>query len=108
MSHRVTVKTAINDKQYATEALKEMGYSYRESGNQLTITSGPMNRATLNLSTGEMVGDSDYHSEASLGLLRQNYALAKYKGEAFKQGISITSQTVEANSGDIVLTCSFG
>jgi hypothetical protein len=99
MSHRVTVQTEIKDKGIASAALRAQGYSFTESGNSLRITSGELNRATIDLSTGAISGDSDYHTSAKLGLLRQAYGEEKFKAEAFKQGFSIESRTEEVIDG---------
>lgn len=105
MSHRVTVQTEIKDKALAISALKAGNISYREQGDMLHLTSGGFDGATINLRTGDISGDTDYgHQAGKLGLLRQNYSEAKYRAEAIKQGISITSKSVNKD-GDIVLMC---
>ena len=110
MSHRITTKTKITDKNLAETALKAAGWTFNEDGNRLFITSGPMRNASLNLSNGEVVGDTDYHDSGSLGALRQHYGLAAYKAQCFEQGATIESETVDAKTGEIVLVCtaSFG
>ena len=109
MSHRVATKTQITDKKLAIEALKLAGWSYRESGNSLRVTSGPMNRSTINLTNGEIVGDTDWHSTEQLGALRQHYGEAKVRSEAIKTGATIESREVLSN-GEVrlVLTANFG
>jgi len=108
MSRRVTTKTEIKDRDLAIQALKNAGMNYTESGKTIRITSGRMANATIDLTTGEVTGDSDYgHSSGVLGGLRQGYAEAKYRAECVKQGITISSRTVERN-GDIVLLCRMG
>lgn len=110
MSHRITTKTKITDKKLAAQALKAAGWSFTEDGNRLFITDGPMRNASLNLSTGEVVGDTDYHNSDNLGALRQHYGLAAYKAQCFEQGATIESESVDAKTGEIVLvvTASFG
>lgn len=105
MSHRVTTQTEIKDKTLAIQALKAAGYSYSESGNTLRITSGPLNRAAIDLRTGEVSGDTDYHTKDDLGALRQNYAEAKYLKECNMQGILVESREVLSN-GVVRLHCS--
>lgn len=105
MSHRVTVQTEIKDKGLALQALKASNISFREQGDTLHLTGGGYENVSINLKTGSVSGDTDYgHQASKLGLLRQNYAEAKYKAEAFKQGVSISDRRVEKN-GDIVLQC---
>lgn len=105
MSRRVTTKTEIKDRDLAIQALKGAGMTYREQGKTLFITSGRMANASIDLTTGEVTGDSDYgHNSGTLGGLRQSYGEAKYRAECLKQGISITSRHVEKN-GDVVLMC---
>lgn len=111
MSHRVTTQTEIKDKSLAMRALKSAGYSYVDQGTSLLITSGPMNTATIDLTSGVVAGDTDRHrrGDDSLGALKQHYAEAKYRAEMQKQGHDIVSRVVDKN-GDIVLHCkaSFG
>lgn len=105
MSHRVTTQTEIKDRALAIQALKKSGCSYTERDSTLTVTSGVLNRATINLRTGEVSGDTDYHSKDVLGALRQSYAEAKYEKECQLQGITINGREVLQN-GDIRLLCS--
>jgi len=105
MSRRVTTKTEIKDKALAIDALKLAGMSYRDEGASLLITSGACANARISLATGEISGDSDFaHNAETLGALRQFYGEAKYRLEAQRQGITITSRSIERN-GDIVLMC---
>lgn len=107
MSHRVTTQTEIKDKALAIRSIQAAGYSYQDQGESLMITSGPMNRATINLTTGVVTGDSDYHSRGddSLGALKQHYAEAKYRAEMQKNGHEIISRSVDKQTGDILLHC---
>lgn len=105
MSHRVTVQTEIKDKALAIEALKAAGVQYREQGDNLMLTGGNYNNATINLKTGAITGDTDWgHDAGKLGLLRQNYAEAKFRAEAFRTGVSVTGRTIDKD-GSIVLSC---
>jgi hypothetical protein len=102
MSHRVTVETEIKDKELAIQALKKAGVSYSEGGNTLTITSGPMRHCSIDLTSGRITGDTDQgHTREVLGLLRQNYAEAKWRLEAHREGIEV-QQTLQEN-GNIIL-----
>jgi hypothetical protein len=110
MSHRVTTKTQITDKNLATQALKAAGWSYSEEGNSvLRINSGPMNRSVLDLRTGNITGDTDWHNKGTLGALRRHYSEQKVRQEANKTGATIESREVLKN-GDVrlVLTANFG
>lgn len=109
MSHRVTTQTEIKDKACAIKALQKAGWAFQESGSRLTVTSGPMRNATLDLTTGQVSGDTDYgHSRGddSLGALKMYYAEQKYVQECHKQGITILERGVDAKSGEILLRCS--
>lgn len=109
MSHRVSTKTEIKEKDLAIQALKAAGWGYNEQGNTLYITTGPMARSTIDLKTGTVTGDSDWHSRDTLGALRQHYSEAKVREQALKTGATIESREVLKN-GDVrlVLTASFG
>jgi len=93
----------MKDKSLAIAAIKAAGLGYTEVGNTIRFNSGRMANATLDLTTGDISGDTDYgHTQDVLGALRQNYGEAKFKQECNKQGIMIESRQVEKN-GDIVL-----
>jgi hypothetical protein len=57
-----------------------------------------MARATINLKTGEVESDSDYHSKGDLGGLRQAYSEAQCRQVIQRQGATIESRTVNAKS----------
>lgn len=105
MSHRVTTQTEIKDKGIAIMALKKAGYSYIDEGSSLRVTSGPMSRSVIDLKTGDITGDTDYHSKSddSLGALKQFYAEAKYTAELQKAGGEVVERSVEKASGDVIL-----
>jgi hypothetical protein len=110
MSHRITTSTDIKDPDLAVSALNAAGWSHRVAGRSIHIQSGPMRNATINLDTGEVTGDTDYHNESdeSLGALKQHYGEAKAKLDLPKNGYHVVSRTVDTN-GDVVLRCrSFG
>lgn len=106
MSHRVTVKTEIKDRSIAISALKDAKMSFREASNGvIEISSGDLRGAKIDLSTGEITGDTDFsHTAASLGRFRQNYAEAKFRQEAIVNGISIESREVDTK-GVIRMRC---
>jgi hypothetical protein len=105
MSHRVTTRTEIKDKELAMAALKQAGYSFDDRGQQLTITSGDLSNASINLSTGDITGDSDWrHNQEKFGALRQFYSEQKYKKELARQGGYVENRTV-MQDGVIRLRC---
>jgi hypothetical protein len=107
MSHRVTVQTEIKEKEHALSALKSQKIEYREQGDTIHLLSGDYSGSSINLKSGMITsGDTDYHrvDAGKLGLLRQAYAEAKFKAEAFKQGIEISDRTLNRD-GEIVLRC---
>lgn len=108
MSHRVTTQTEIKDKNIAKKALTAANMDFRESGSVLNITSGPLSGAYIDLTSGEVVGDTDTHNKDTLGMLRQVYGEEKYRSECVKQGVMIESRRVDAQTGDILLMCALG
>jgi len=108
MSHRITTKTQITNKELAIDAVKMAGWSFQESGNAITITSGPMNRARINLQNGNITGDTDWHNKEQLGALRQNYSEAVVRQQCRKTGASIESRTVQKDGKvRLVMTANF-
>ena len=109
MSHRVTTSTEMRDRALIEQACKQTGVSFVANGsNAIRFTSGSLNNAVLNLSTGTIEGDTDYgHTSEKLGALKQAYGEAKYRYECTRQGIMIESRSVDAR-GNIVLMCGMG
>ena len=110
MSHRVTTKTEITDRDLAIQALETIGWSYTEESNSvLRITSGPINRSALDLKTGDITGDFDWRNRNTPDSLRQHYSEQKVRQQAIKTGATIESRSVLEN-GDIclILTANFG
>jgi hypothetical protein len=108
MSYRVTKQTQITNKRLAIEALKLAKMTYEERGNALYITSGPLARATIDLATGNITGDTDYrgHTEEAFGKLRQSYGEAQCRDLSLKQGFTIHDRTTEGEN--VVLWCCNG
>jgi len=103
MSRRITNKLNITDRDLAIEALKLAECSFDEHGNSLYITSGLLCNATVDLTSGEITGDSDYgHSAEKFGLLRQYYSEAQVRAECLKNGTWITEKQTD-DEGNIVL-----
>src|SRR5512142_484544 len=104
MSHRVTYKTQITNATSAQAALRQLGWKFSLSGDTLNIQSGPLNRASVNLKTGLISGDTDWHKDENCNAFRQAYTEAEFKRHAVNMGITIESREVETN-GNIVLMC---
>lgn len=107
MSHRITTKTEIKDKKLAIQAIKTAGWGHTVEGSTIRFHDGPMSRASLNLSTGEVVGDTDIHrrrDHTGLGALNQLYSEAKFRREAQRQGHEIVARTTD-KQGRIHLRC---
>jgi hypothetical protein len=102
MSRRVNYKLNIKDmkKEIAIEALKLAGCSYTERGDLLHITQAPkdyenLRNSSINTSTWEISGDSDYgHNANDFGNFRQVYKEAEIRHEAMKNGGSVTEREV--------------
>jgi hypothetical protein len=104
MSHKVTFDSPIKDGPLAKAALDAAKFSYTESGPRITITSGPLNRATIDLTTGEIISDSDWHTKEQLGILRQHYSEAEFRRMALREGVTIQSRQV-LQGGVVRLSC---
>lgn len=105
MSHRVTVQSDMTDKSIAIQALASAKLSYTEQDNVLYVKKGGGRQDfSINLKTGAIVGDSDHHTSAELGLLRQHYGVAKALKELTEQGHQVQTQFVD-EQGNIVLLC---
>ena len=109
MSRRITNKVDITERDLAIEALALANYSYLEEGSNLVVTgSGPLRNATVNLRSGEVIGDSDFgHTEEAFGVLRQYYAEAKVRAECLKSGTTIEEREIDSE-GNIVLLARTG
>ena len=105
MSKRITTKTDIKDKGFAIQALKNAGLAYEEMGDtMLHIKSGDLANATIDLTTGTISGDTDYHRKEVLGTLRKHYSEVKFRHEASREGVQI-KQRIEQKDGSIKLVC---
>ncbi len=108
MSHKVTTKTTIKNKKLALQALKAAGWRYSERGsNIIDIQGGPMHGSWVDLSTGTVTGDTDYHGKTGLKALNKHYSEALVRAEAQKNGGQIIERTVAKNK-DIVLIAQYG
>lgn len=108
MSHRVTTKSEMKDRSVVEAACRDAGIAYSVSGNSVSFTSGPLRGSYLDLTTGDIRGDSDYrHTPEILGALRQGYSEAKVKMELSKQGGYVEERNVDSQ-GRVVLLCHVG
>jgi len=107
MSHRVTTETQIKDAALAEEVLRKEGMDFDRRGDVIYITSGSLSGANIDLRTGNVSGDTDYHNKTTLGMLSQTYGESKYLQELAKQGGMVESREVDTN-GNIILMCAVG
>lgn len=103
MSRRISFKSEIKDPDLALKALDSLDMSYRHTGDTIQIMSGTLQGCTVNLKTGEVIGDSDYHT-GKLGALRQAYSEQDFRRAAARSGNTIESRTVNAK-GEIKILC---
>lgn len=102
MSHRVTTKTELKDRELALEAFKSSGVAFRDLGsNKFTITAKGVT-ADLDLNTGTIGGDADHLRSGPFDGLIQQYGEAKYTWELRRQGHTIQSREIDAQ-GNIVI-----
>jgi hypothetical protein len=104
MSHRVTTQTEIKDRKLAEAALRQMGSTFAAEGNGIRITSGPLNRAFIDLGTGIVSGDTDYrHNPEVLASVSAFYAEAKLRNDVQLRGGSVNDRTETADRIVIVV-----
>lgn len=109
MSHRITTKTEITDRELAINALQSKDWSFDERGDSITVTSGPMANATINLKSGVVSGDTDYTSREALTSLNQAYGEALCMREVEEQGGYCEEREVLDNgSVRLVMNVAFG
>jgi hypothetical protein len=106
MSRRITTKTQMTNKDLALDAIKMAGLSYSEEGaSTLRITSGDLRNATINLTNGNVTGDTDYHGRDALGALRKFYSEAQIRERCRLEGHTVEERHV-MQDGRIRLVCS--
>lgn len=104
MSHRISFKSEIKDHDLTVGALELLKYNYRkDSATKFTILDGPLRNATINLETGEVIGDTDWHNRDVLGGLRQAYSEVEIRRTLQRQGATIESRTVK--NGEVKILC---
>jgi len=97
MSRRITVKTQISNRDLAVQALSKLGAAYQVSENTITITSGPIPRGVLDLTTGILTTDSDYGNAKKYNLFQQAYSEVQIMAECLKEGTVIEQRIVDGN-----------
>lgn len=104
MSHKVTYKSEMKDADLVISALQNLKVSHSRNGNSVRITSGSLNRASINLTTGVITSDTDWmHKDDDFGPLRQAYTEAEFTRDAIRKGVTIESR--EVIDGVITLRC---
>lgn len=102
MSKRVTTETEIKDRSIAMDAFRAANVQAREiTADTFEVRAG-RSVGTLNLRTGQIVGDDMSFTAKDFEPLKQHYAERKYLWELTQRGASVHSRNVEQN-GDIVI-----
>jgi hypothetical protein len=63
MSHKITIKTEITNQAAIEKVCNDREWLYKISGSRVAFDGGPLFGASLNMTTGAFVGDSDLHSK---------------------------------------------
>lgn len=66
MSHKITINTEITDEAAVKRACSDHGWVCEVTNGRVAFHGGPLNRATLNLKTGKITGDSDFHNKEAV------------------------------------------
>lgn len=114
MSHKITIKTEITDKAAVERACKEKGWAYKitesgpsasgKPGARVSFESGPLGGATLNLKTGAITGDSDFHTKVKAVEFGVAYSEALWMNRIAEGGY--LEERIVLNDGTIRLTAS--
>jgi hypothetical protein len=94
MSHSIQIQTKITNKAAAEKALQAQKWDFSSSDYSIRVTNGPLKGANIDLKTGKIVGDTDWHDKASLGALDQPYAEVLLMEELQTQGGFVESREV--------------
>jgi len=109
MSRRITTNSEMTDVTIACSALAAMGAKFSRNGSNITITSGPLNRATLNTETGQITSDSDYgHNEGLFDKLRQAYGVEACLAAIRANGHSVVSQSTDSDGSVVIQVEAYG
>lgn len=109
MSRRVTLQTKLQNGDILKAALTKANCTYSQEGsNYIRITSGEFRNVMVNLTTGDVSGDSDYrHTEQLLSRLNVVYNEELTMREANMEGAMLTNRQ-EMKNGEVVLTFNRG
>lgn len=108
MSRRIETRLEITNKDAAIMALKAAGVAHEVVGNSIRLISGALSNARIELTTGNVVGDSDYgHTAEKFGVLRQHYSEALIRMDYAKNGTMIDTRSVD-KEGNIILEWHMG
>lgn len=102
MSHRVTFRSEIRDRELAIQALEASKISYQfatDDQNRILLLSGHLRGASINLKTGEVESDTDIHNRDELGSLRQAYSEAEFRRESARKGATVENRSVVTHNG---------
>lgn len=115
MSHRVVSNTNITDAATASRALTKKGWAYSQSSDsqgrpQIRVTSGPMSGALIDLSTGKVEGDTDFHGYdgSALSSLDQAYGEEQILMNIEAQGGYVVSRELVGTDVRLVAQVTIG
>jgi len=103
MSHRITVKSKMTDRELLGEVLNAKGIAHSESNGVFRITGGPLRNSSIDSNSGDIVGDSDYQGRGVLGSLRPAYTEAKLRKQCMIDGVEIEARQETTESGQNVI-----
>lgn len=107
MSHRITSKTEMTDRALAEKSLRLAGMTFQTQGNTISITGGSLRGARLDLRTGVITGDTDWH-QGHMDDLKQSYAEAKVLQTIEMEGHTVENREVLQNGAVKLLVRAFG
>ena len=94
----------MTDQGIVEQCLRDKGYAFKSKDGVFTITSGPLNKATIDTRDGTIKGDTDFrHDEKQIGALQQDYAVWNVKMLIQQRSGTLISQ--EKCGEDIVIRC---
>lgn len=105
MSHKITIKTEITDKAAVVRACEDKGWAYEiASETRVDFKTGPLGGARLELKTGAITGDSDFHSEGKAIEFSVAYSEALWMNRIAEGGY--LEERVVLGDGTVRLTAS--
>src|SRR5262245_41578584 len=97
MSKRIVINTELTDKAALERALKYNDWAYEVQDTRLPIDSCPGAGSTIELKTGRLHGDSDWHSKTKLAPLIQAYGEALWRNRFSDNNGYLESRTILAD-----------